>query len=107
MKTKKYDKLVRDRIPEIIKSNSKECVTKQVFGSEKKKYLYKKLIEETKELIDSGAVEELADIQEVILSLAKEMNVSIKELERVRQEKADRRGGFSNGIVLMETIEKD
>ena len=107
MKTKKYDKLVRDKIPEIIQKDSKGCVIKNVSDEEKLNYLFEKLFEETEELKASRTVEELADVQEVINAIAKELNISLEELEKVRKQKTLERGGFEKGIVLIETTEKD
>ena len=106
MKTIEYNKLVRDKIPEIIESDSKECTTKIVFGKEKLEYLYKKLGEETAELSEANSIEELADVQEVINAIAKELGISLEELESVRKSKVNKRGGFDNGIVLLKVKEK-
>ena len=106
MKTIEYNKLVRDKIPKIIESDSKECTTKIVSGKEKLEYLYKKLGEETAELSEANSIEELADVQEVINAIAKELGISLEELESVRKSKANKRGGFDNGIVLLNVKEK-
>ena len=103
----KYNKLVRDKIPEIIEAEGKNCTVEKVFGKKKLSYLYKKLLEEAEELIDAGSVEELADVQEVINAIAKELNISLEELEKVRKQKTLERGSFEKGIVLIETTEKD
>ena len=106
MKTKKFDKLVRDKIPELIEQDSKNCIIKKVEGKEKLDYLFKKLFEESQELCDSKNVEELADVQEVLDSIAKELNISKDEINRIKQQKAESRGSFEKGIVLLETSEK-
>lgn len=106
MKKIEYNKIVRDKIPEIIESDSKECTTKVVSGKDKLEYLYKKLFEESAELSESGSVEELADLQEVVNAIRKELGISEEELEKVRASKADKRGGFDKGIVLLEVNEK-
>ena len=106
MKKIGYNKIVRDKIPEIIKSEFKECTTKVVSGKDKLEYLYKKLFEESFELSESGSVEELADLQEVINAIRKELGISEEELEKVRTSKVDKRGGFDKGIVLLEVNEK-
>lgn len=106
MKKIEYNKIVRDKIPEIIKSEFKECTTKVVYGKDKLEYLYKKLFEESSELSESGSIEELADIQEVVNAIRKELGISEEELEKVRISKVDKRGGFDKGIVLIEVNEK-
>jgi len=102
----KYDKLVRDKIPEIIENDGKECTTKKVSGKEKLAYLYKKLSEELKELAEAESVEELADVQEVINAIAKELQISPETLESVRLSKAIERGAFDSGLVLIEVKEQ-
>lgn len=106
MKEIEYNKLVRDQIPSIIESDSKECELKTVTGKEKLDYLLKKLGEESLELSESKSVEELADVQEVINAIAKELGISLEELEQVRQAKAAKRGGFDKGVVLLKVKEK-
>lgn len=106
MKKIEYNKIVRDKIPEIIKSEFKECITKVVSGKDKLEYLYKKLFEESSELSESGSIEELADLQEVVNAIRKELGISEEELEKVRTSKVDKRGGFDKGIVLLEVNEK-
>ena len=105
MKTKKYNKLVRDKIPEIIERDSKRCVIRKVCGSEKLEYLFKKLLEEVQELYDSRNIEELADVEEVLISICKNLRISEKKLEATRKEKAESRGSFDKGIVLLEVKE--
>ncbi|WP_049969913.1 nucleoside triphosphate pyrophosphohydrolase [Haladaptatus cibarius] len=95
-----YDKLVRDRIPEIIEENGDTPKTHVVDNDEYERRLDEKLDEEVAEFHESGDPEELADVLEVVYALADCVDVSPDELERLRAEKADERGGFSNGIVL-------
>lgn len=98
---KKYDKLVRDRIPEIIKADGKECEIKIVEGKEKFELLEKKLNEEVNEFLEDKNLEELADVMEVLFGLAKELGHSEEELLKKREEKKLQRGGFKDGIVLI------
>lgn len=95
-----YDKLVRDRIPEIIINNGGTCETTIVSGKEYHTYLDRKLDEEIAEFRESNSPEEIADIMEVLYALSKEMGVSEEELNRIRDEKREKRGGFEKGIVL-------
>ena len=103
----RYNKLVRDKIPEIIEAEGNECETKYVFGLEKLDYLLKKLMEESNELKESKSIEELADVQEVVNAIADELGISQIELENARKEKYNSRGGFKKGIVLIETNENN
>ena len=105
----KYKKLVRDLIPEIILSNGEYPVTKVLSEDEYKFELEKKLFEEYNEVIDSVTsderIEELADMYEVIKSLAEVEGKSIEEVIAVADEKRDKRGGFSKKIYLDKVIE--
>ena len=70
------------------------------------KKLNKKLLEEAHEFIEENAVEELADIMEVIQSIMRVKNISYEELKNVQQMKREKKGGFSNKIYLVE-VEQD
>lgn len=98
-----YDKLVRDRIPEIIGSQGRSCDTRIVFGDEFYAYLDRKLDEEVSEFRRDRNLEELADIMEVIYGLAECLGHTEIELNALRSRKRDERGGFSRGIVLTGT----
>ena len=101
-----YDKLVRDRIPEIIESTGRSCDTRIVFGDEFYSYLDKKLDEEVSEFRQDRNLEELADMMEVIYGLAECLGHTEQELNILRSKKRDERGGFSRGIVLMNTSDR-
>lgn len=95
-----YNKLVRDKISEIIKADGKECETEIVRGIEKQELLEKKLLEEVNEYIEDKNLEELADIMEVLFGLANELGYNEEELLKKRRDKLVERGGFKEGIVL-------
>jgi len=101
-----YNKLVRDRIPEIIENDGKKCSTKildeESYLSELRKKVHEELQEYEEASSDIEAVEELADILELIHALAKTHNATIEEVERIRAEKAVKRGGFNDKIFLIE-----
>lgn len=99
---KVYNKLVRDRIPEIIKSEGRNVKVKILNDEEYRSELNKKLQEEVKEYIEDNNVEELADIVEVIYGILNSMDVSIEEFEKGRKDKAEKRGAFKGKIFLME-----
>ena len=101
----RYDKLVRDRIPEIIIAEGKSFTTRVVSGDELKAKLADKLHEEAREFFDSWTVEELADLSEVIRALSVIIGSSPEQVEWVRRNKAIKKGGFSEGIVLKEVKE--
>ena len=102
MEIKKYNKLIRDSIPGIIEKSGKEAIVKKLTDEEYIKALNLKLGEELEEYIESGEVEELADIVEVIYGILDYKGVSIEEFENIRQNKADKRGAFKERLMLLE-----
>ena len=102
---KKYHKLVRDRIPEIIEASGKTCVTEILSDEEYLKMVDAKLDEELAEYHQDQNLEELADLMEVIHAAAVARGYTLEDLERVRAEKAAKRGGFEKKILLKEVQE--
>ncbi len=105
MKTIKYQKLVRDKIPEIIEKDGKQSVCSILSDEEYLDLLDKKLSEELGEYLESKSMEELADLLEVITAVAKARGSSIEEVEAIRKKKAEKRGGFEKKILLEEVRE--
>ena len=103
---KKYNKLVRDRIPEIITSSGNECKTKTLTDTEYLVMLDAKLNEEIAEYQQDKNLEELADILEVIRAITVARGHSWEELEAIRVKKERNRGAFEKKIFLIETIIK-
>lgn len=99
----RYDKLVRDRIPDIIAEKGERSTVHVASDEEYRSKLREKLTEEVAEFMESGEREELADVLEVVYALAAERGLSQEELERIRREKAEKRGGFAGRIILEET----
>lgn len=95
-----HNKLVRNKIPEIIKNAGKTPVTLILSDEEYLSELDKKLNEECAEYQTDKSIEELADMLEVMYAIAEARGWSISELEAVRREKADKRGGFKDKIYL-------
>ena len=102
---KKYNKLVRDRIPEIIEASGNTCVTEILSDEDYLRMLDAKLDEELAEYHSDQNIEELADLMEVIRACAVARGYSVEELEQVRAEKTAKRGGFERKILLKEVIE--
>ena len=100
-----YNKLVRDKIPEIINSDKRVAITRTLDNKEYLNELNKKLQEEVKEYLEDNNVEELADIVEVIYGILDSKNVSIEEFEAIRKNKIDKRGAFNEKIFLEKVIE--
>ena len=101
----RYNKLVRDRIPEIIETSGNTCVTEILSDEDYLKMLDAKLEEELAEYHADQNIEELADLMEVIRACAVARGYSVEELEQVRAEKATKRGGFEKKILLKEVVE--
>lgn len=71
---KVFNKLVRDKIPEIIENNNEVAVTKILSDKDYQNELIKKLLEEYNEVLNARGkdlLEELADMLEVIDAIAK------------------------------------
>ena len=105
MKKLQYNKLVRDKIPEIIDASCKTCRTEVLSDDEYLKMLDAKLDEELAEYHKDQNIEELADLVEVIYAAAKARGYSLAQLEAVRAEKASARGAFEKKLLLKEVIE--
>ena len=105
MSIKSYNKLVRDRIPEIIEADGKRCTVETLSDEEYLRLLDRKLDEELAEYQESKSLEELADLLEVIRAVVKTRGWTMEELEQVRAEKAAERGGFKKKILLKEVQE--
>jgi len=102
-----YKKLVRDYIPKIIEEKEKRfCITRVLSDEEYLEELNKKIQEELNEYLESGEIEELADLEEVLRAILDSKGVSYEEFERVRQEKVNKRGAFKDRIYL-EGLEED
>ncbi|MDP4552961.1 nucleoside triphosphate pyrophosphohydrolase [Alkalihalobacillus macyae] len=101
-----YNKLIRDRIPQIIEFTGKDFNIKILNDYEYKEELQWKLKEELQEYFeaegDSHSIEELADILELIHALSTVHHSSYEELEKVRNEKKEKRGGFEERIYLID-----
>ena len=101
----RYNKLVRDKIPQIIQSTGGKAEIRILSDEEYVHYLKAKLNEEVAEFHKGQTVEELADILEVVYALADAIGCNQRELMDVYQRKHDARGGFSEKILLIESEE--
>lgn len=103
-----YNKLVRDKIPNIIKEKGETPVVRTLDESEYKNELEKKLYEEYKEVIEatgSDRVEELADMLEVIRALANLENKNLNDVIAIADRKNEKRGAFEEKIFLEKVID--
>jgi predicted house-cleaning noncanonical NTP pyrophosphatase (MazG superfamily) len=95
-------KLVRDRMAEIIRANGDEAVVYRADLDEYRQRLRDKLTEEVDEFLsaaDADALEELADVVEVVHALVRDLGYAVEDLERVRRAKAEARGGFAERVI--------
>lgn len=97
---KVYNKLIRDKIPEIIEAEGKNYEIRTLGEEEFGDFLREKLVEEVREYLESKNPEELADIFEVLFTLVKNHNLTIEEIEKVREKKLKERGGFDKQLCL-------
>lgn len=102
----KYNKLVRDKIPEIIKEAGQIPVTHIASPEEYEIKLKGKLQEEVNEFLKDSNTNELADILEVVYALSNLYQTDEYKLESIRKEKAEQRGTFTKRIILDETKEE-
>lgn len=103
----KYNKLVRDKIPEIIKQKGlpgqgEELKMHIANEAEYREKLREKLREEVEEWIKEESAEEMADVFEVITAILENQNWTIEQIVAIQKEKREARGGFKNRIILDE-----
>lgn len=103
---KEYNKLVRDKIPEIIKGDGDcNCEIRILEDNEYLNELKKKLVEEMNEFLESENVEELADLEEVLRAILDVKQVTFEEFENIRIKKVEKRGAFREKIFLIRADE--
>ena len=95
-----HNKLVRNKIPEIREKTGKVCHIHTLTSDEYLAELDRKLNEECAEYQADKSLEELADMLEVMYAIAEARGYSVEELEKVRAEKAEKRGAFIEKIYL-------
>ncbi len=105
--TKKYNKLIRDRILEIIKAAGERPSWRILNKKEYLREIKKKILEEAKEL--TGAknkkeiINEIVDIQELIDILISEFSLTKPAIKRQQKIKNKKRGGFKKKLFLIKT----
>ena len=101
----KYDKLIRDKIPEIIEQSGKKCIVEVMDNDTYIEYLDQKLNEELAEYHQDKSIEELADLLEVMYAVVVARGYSVEELERKRLDKAEKCGAFEKRLLLKSVSE--
>lgn len=96
----RYNQLVRDKTPKIIKKNGMIATTHVAEHDEMFRMLQKKLKEEVSEFMIDESPEELADILEVIYAICENKWFSIEEVEKIREQKRKDKGWFDGRIIL-------
>jgi predicted house-cleaning noncanonical NTP pyrophosphatase (MazG superfamily) len=97
-----HNKLVRNKIPEIIAESGRKCKTKTLSENDYVFELERKLSEEVHEYKLDKNPDELCDVLEVVYALAEARGMSVEELEAKRLAKRERRGGFDGKVYLIE-----
>lgn len=108
---KVFNKLVRDNIPEIIKNNNEVPFTRILDDEEYRRELYKKLLEECNEVINSKnsseTMEELSDVLEVMQAIISLEGKTLEDIKKIADDKRNKRGGFQKRIFLERTYSKE
>ena len=106
-----YDKLVRDKIPEIIKNNNEIPIYRELSDDEFLDYLLEKDSEELEELRNAPsyaeARKELADKLEIIIAIAKYYGFSLDTIIKEAEVKREKNGGFEKRLLLEKVITKE
>ncbi|MBN2148002.1 MAG: nucleoside triphosphate pyrophosphohydrolase [Anaerolineales bacterium] len=105
-----YNKLIRDRIPEIIQNSGKCCAVETMSEAEYRQALLEKLVEEAQEACRAAPEElatELADLQEVIAAVLAAWHISPEKVQQIQDQRRAERGGFEQQLKLLWTEEGD
>lgn len=106
---KAYYKLVRDKIPTLIKKSGKNVISKKIKKGDFKHYLKIKLKEEIDEILKTESkkeiIERIADIDEVLDYVAKEYNITPNDIKKEKKEKSTKKGKYNQREFLVLTEE--
>jgi predicted house-cleaning noncanonical NTP pyrophosphatase (MazG superfamily) len=100
MKKLLYHKLVRDRIPEIIKADGKQYSMRHLSDQDLTRYSFRKLREEVQEFVENPCAEEAADILEIFEFICEREGIGAASVKAERISKRITKGGFNSGILL-------
>ena len=96
-----YNKLVRDKIPQIIKEQGEVPCVRILSDAEYSAALDQKLREETEEFLAGKDLEELADILEVVYAQTENLGFTKENLHAIYEKKHEKRGGFQDRVFLI------
>lgn len=99
----KYNKLIRDKVPEYIKSKGGNAIFHIADSKEFKEKLKEKLQEEVQEFLESESIEEMADIFEIISAIVEHNGWTIAQVSKVQAKKRKEKGAFKKKIILDES----
>ncbi len=103
----RYNKLIRDRILEIIKADGGKSFSRVLNKKEYLKEIKKKITEEAKELVKAKSkketVNEIVDIQELIDRIISELGLTKSQIKKQQKIKNKKRGGFKKRLFLIKT----
>ncbi len=102
-----YNKLIRDNNVKIIEELGHKVTYSVLSDKEYIEELNKKVLEEANEFIEENDPEELGDLLEVVYAIAEYKNIDLKEVEKIRLAKKERKGAFKKRIYLKTVIEED
>jgi predicted house-cleaning noncanonical NTP pyrophosphatase (MazG superfamily) len=104
MNRKIYNKLIRDKIPEIIKKDNAAPKVSKLSDEQFKTALKEKLVEEAKELLEAKTGEEilneLSDVMQLVESIAENNNLTLVKIEKQKEKKKQERGSFEKKLFL-------
>lgn len=103
----KYEKLVRDRIPDLIKESGRQYSARVLDDASYQDALIEKVMEEVQEFRKTGNEEELADLYEVLDCLVEFMDYEPMHIDYLRMKKKEARGSFKKRYFLVEVEEPD
>lgn len=94
------EKLVRDKLPEIIKKEGKKVRVRKASDGEYWTMLKAKLMEEVQDFLANPVEEGLVDIYEVMNAIYDFMNLRKEDLKKIAEEKREKKGSFKKRVVL-------